>query len=487
MNYHVRAFLTTYLFIITMSIAVGEYFDPTEEESERSIAVPPMNSWGNSMRKGKSCRVLVLGGSNSIGSGCPANSFVMRLEKFLTTFKNESNSSYVINQSIGGASIDTFIGEVYDFESWPPSRWPNVVVIETALHSDFSWDTAFKVDNLLFLLQDKWQSKNLSRPDILFLELFSVGWIAHKFEGSEIPAKRLAHLNSFNAVDKLNEKFNRGCRGGPYINAVARFYSYPMLSAVDPLWPSFVRFFLKNSLDYSYGDLSHENRTIWPYTYDGVHLSCKGHAFVGNDILVPFFKHQLRKKSPPHLHRGPITVEDHGVRMFSPSLYVNVVTKWVSYGATNREGMWSPIKESSEWNMTFLDNGRHSRGDGHDCYGAKGRVHSKAVFQFKVPSFCSKCKVGLTYIHSWNESFVGDVECQLTKKVVVSRTAASLGSNGTVYLKGSRYKSAPVVGSVPLETLFQVALDGGDYRIECAKQDDRFSCFTALTIYNKPV
>ena len=32
----------------------------TVEESERSIAVSPMNSWGTSMRKGKSCRVLVL-------------------------------------------------------------------------------------------------------------------------------------------------------------------------------------------------------------------------------------------------------------------------------------------------------------------------------------------------------------------------------------------------------------------------------------------
>ena len=454
----------------------------TVEESERSIAVSPMNSWGTSMRKGKSCRVFC-----RMGPDVP----VLWLEKFL---KNESNTSYVINQSIGGASIDTFIGEVYDFESWLPSRWPNVILIETALHSDFSWDTSFKVDNLLYLLQDKWQSKNLSRPDILFLELFSVGWIAHKFEGSEFRDKRLAHLNSFNAVDKLNEKFNRGCRGGPYINAVARFYSYPMLSAVDTLWPSFVRFFVKNPLDYSYGDFSHDNRTMWPYTYDGVHLSCKGHAFVGNEILIPFFKHQLKKKSPHsnhHLHREPVTVEDHGVRMFSPSLYVTVVTKWVSYGATNRRGMWSPIKESSEWNMTFLDNGRHSRGDGHDCYGSKGRVLSKAVFQFKVPSFCTKCKVGLAYIHSWNESFVGDVECQLTKKVAMavgtnSRTA-SLGSNGTIYLKGSRYKSAPVVGSVPRETLFPVALDGGEYIIECAKQDDRFSCFTALTVYNSPV
>ena len=415
-----------------------------------------------------------------------------QLDRFLTT-RNESTTSYVINRSVGGEPIDQFIGEVYEFESWPPSRWPNIILIETALNSDFSWDTSLKIDNLIFLLQEKWRAQNLSRPDILFLELFSVGWIANKFEGSELQQKRVAHLNSFNAVDGLSEKFNRGCRGSPYINAVARcFYSYPMLSAADTLFPSFVRFFVKNPLDYSYGDVGHDNRTIWPYTHDGVHLSCKGHLFVGSEILIPFFRTQMKKKSHGgghhrSTHREPISVEEHGIRLFSPSLYVKVVVKWISYDSTSREGMWNPIKESTGWNMTFVDNGHHHRGDGHDCYGARGLVRGKATFQFKAPSFCTSCKVGLAYIHSWNESFVGDVECKLMKKTETGDSMKALGSNDdTIYLKGSRYNSASVVGIVPRETLFPAALDGGEYVIECAKQDDRFSCFTALTVYNYP-
>ena len=501
-----------------MSLVNGEYFDPTWEERERSITVPPLHSWGERMRKEKSYRVLFLGGSNSCGAGCPGNSFVKILEEFLVSLKNESTSSYLINQSHNGAPVSTFIGEVYEFESWSPCRWPNVNIIETAVNSHFGWQTAKYLDNLIFLLQEKWLSKDIPEPNFLFLELFNIVHIAKAFIGSELQENRFAHLNSF---DESNQKFNRGCPGGPFINALARFYSYPMLSAVDPLWPSFLRFFLKNNpLYHSYGDFSQKNRTLWPYTYDGIHLSCKGHAFVGNEILVPFFKRQLKGKKT-HNPRPVEGADDLGdendlkiisnnitnrVRMFSPSLYVRAVTKWSSFlSSSNRRGMWSPIKENSEWNITFLDNGRHIKGDGHDCYGSIGPSKSNGIFHFKVPTFCTSCKVGLTYIHSWNESFVGDVRCEMLKIVstgpttsnstamevamnngstAIRQQSVSLGANGTMYLKGSRHSSAPVKGSVPLESFFPADVQTGEYIIECAKQDERFSCFTGIAVYN---
>jgi hypothetical protein len=252
-------------------------------------------------------------------------------------------------------------------------------------------------------------------------------------------------------------------------------------SALYPLWPSFLRIFLKNPLYHSYGDFSQKNRTLWPYTYDGIHLSCKGHASVGNEILVPFFKRQLKGKKR-HNPRPVEGADDLGaendlkiisnnitnrVRMFSPSLYVS---------SSNRRGIiWSPIKENSYWNITFLDNGRHTKGDGHDCYGSIGPSKSNGIFHFKVPTFCTSCKVGLTYIHSWNESFVGDVRCEMLKIVstgpttsnstvievamnngstAIRQQSVSLGANGTMYLKGNRHSSAPVKGSVPLESFF---------------------------------
>ena len=315
----------------------------------------------------------------------------------------------------------------------------------------------------------------------MFLELFSVSKIARKFEGSEIKEKRIAHLNSFSATDDKAEKFNRGCRGGPYINALARFYSYPMLSTVDPLWPSFVRFFVENTLDYSYGDLDRQNRTMWPYTFDGVHLSCKGHAFVADEILIPFFKHQMKPRKLEH----PIEssrIEEYGIRMFSPSTYKIPISKWSTWGSHKKFGMPSPAELNESWNITYLDNGRHSLHDGHDCYGSRGNVTIPGVFQFKVPSFCQNCSVGLSYLHSWNHSYVGDVKCEVYK-FVKGNKKVHVGTNGTVLFLGNKYQSSTVTGTVSLETVLRVNLAGGKYRIECFKLDSLFSCFTGLTVY----
>ena len=135
----------------------SEYFDPTLEESERFITVYPVSSWGAQMRREKSSRILVLGGSNAKGVGCPGGGFARQLREFIE--KNNDSSSYLINLSRGGAGASNYVGETFEFESWAHNLWPNIILFETAVNDEFAWKTAQNIDNFIFLLFDKWQTK----------------------------------------------------------------------------------------------------------------------------------------------------------------------------------------------------------------------------------------------------------------------------------------------------------------------------------------
>ena len=147
--------------------ANAHYYDPTPSEKERYLSMYSQ-SWGAQSVRQNSTRILLLGGS--ISAGCCCTSGSGGYAKLLSSFISRYNNSYVINKSIHGARPYIFIGDVYEFESWPTDRWPNTVIIEIAVNSEISWSTAKDLDNLIYLLNEKWIENGLNIPDILFLE-----------------------------------------------------------------------------------------------------------------------------------------------------------------------------------------------------------------------------------------------------------------------------------------------------------------------------
>jgi len=126
---------------------------------------------------------LILGGSISAGWCCVTGSFSNHLENFVAQYKN----SYVLNRAVAGIRPLNYLGDSYEFELQP---WPNVILIEIALNSDLSsWETAQHLDNLLFTFDEKYITNGLSRPDVIFLDLFSVRSIISSFKEGIIRKK----------------------------------------------------------------------------------------------------------------------------------------------------------------------------------------------------------------------------------------------------------------------------------------------------------
>ena len=135
----------------SLTAALQEY-DPSAFESNLYLAINPKPSWGNPMRRQKSIRILLLGGSNSNGCCCSKTSFANIVA---SNISDDYSESYLLNGAISGSRPHMFIGQTYDFEIWPKDRWPNIVLLEISLNSNIGWSTAVEVDNLIYFLLEK--------------------------------------------------------------------------------------------------------------------------------------------------------------------------------------------------------------------------------------------------------------------------------------------------------------------------------------------
>jgi len=459
-------------------------YDPTLSELSRyQTVINPSLSWGTQCRREQSIRILLLGGSITSGCCCPKYpypSFSSLLEEYVVSnYKN----SYVLNKAIAGVRPFMYLGDSYEFEVQPKSKWPNLIIIEMSLNSDISWSTAQQLDNLLFSYDEKWSANGLPRPDVLFLDLFTVVPIISSFKGDNTKENRIQHLNSFDPTNL--EAFNRGSGSQIYINALARYYSYPVLSNTDMLWPAFCRHFIENPV-VSLRDPNINRTNLWPYTFDGIHPTCLGHEFIANHVLIRFLKDQMNRPNTSFALSEAEEYQHRNIRMFPRSTYVTLIRKWNLWG--RRKSTFDDFKvilgSGQGWDLTFLDNGRHALHDGHDCYGSRGLNHFKAVFKIDLPNQCEECKIGISYLHSWNRSYVGDVSCSL-QSGMHNNSLRTRSVIETVKINGSIYKGVDVRASYPQETRFTTALSSGKYIVKCTKLDSKFACFSQVAVYLK--
>ena len=296
---------------ITTTAAAVNFYDPTPSEKERYLSMYSQ-SWGEQLVRQNSTRILLLGGSISAGCCCSnGGSYAARLSDFIS----RNNNSYVLNKSIPGTRPYIYIGDSYDFESWPTDRWPNTVIIELAVNSDVSWSTAKDLDNLIFLLNEKWLANGLSIPEVLLINFLDIRMPLFSFHGEDTMEKREEFLN--NLYDEKTGPFNRGSGSQIYLDAFARFYSYPVLSVTDVLWPAFCRFFIETPVTPFRNSLLKNFSLLWPYTYEGLHPTCLGHEFIAENIVIRFFRDNIIERTQPFI---PVTPYDNALKMYACSL-----------------------------------------------------------------------------------------------------------------------------------------------------------------------
>ena len=189
------------LFLSIRTTATVNFYDPTPSEKERYLSMYSQ-SWGEQLVRQNSTRILLLGGSISVGCYCSnGGSYASRLSDFISRY----NNSYVLNKSIPGTRPYIYIGDSYDFESWPTDHWPNTVIIELAVNSDVSWSTAKDLDNLIFLLNEKWLTNGLPIPEVLLINFLDIRMPLFSFHGEDTMEKREEFLN--NLYDEKNWTF----------------------------------------------------------------------------------------------------------------------------------------------------------------------------------------------------------------------------------------------------------------------------------------
>lgn len=484
-----------------------EDLSPTNEEISRALVVEPPLSWIRAIKSQKSIRLLALGGSNTWNP----NNYLPKFERGLKVLQNDS---LVINGALSGTAITL---QSFDFELGPLDLWPNVILVECAINCNHDITTISQVERTLQFYMQKWSDQHLPLPRVLFLNLFSVGqYYNHQsVEGhfyppleKDVEGNCTHQLLPFNVTRlesltldqrKFNPNglyFNRGSPQDMYLTALARFNRYPVLSASDVLWPSFVRYFT-----------THDECSHWPMIADGVHLSDKGSTFIVDSILLPFVKKYMLSTNShgldDHYHdnKRQSDYSENTLTMFPKNNENNHIVMNARSWGSQYNSLPEFVLSSPGFAMS------HTIGhddNGHLCYGSS-KPPQDAYFQFRVfvHQFYfkhmseeainkKKFKVIVDYIHSWNSDYVGDVRCTLFKCTGWEAAHYEACSNTTAntippvvkdfVIQGSVYNNAKMKHTGPMPTTITTELGYGAHVLKCDKLDDHFACLGAITV-----
>ena len=184
-----------------------------------------------------------------------------------------------------------------------------------------------------------------------------------------------------------------------------------MLSLTDAAWPAFTRHFINNGID-----------DIWPYTRDGTHLIDKGAEYLVNRIVIPFFMKEFGHSNNKPLSQ-PVrrSYYDYDLKMIEDSSYK--LTSWGKEKSLMRL-IDNTTNGNSNWKFQSIRKHKH----GHTCYGTT-TPKSTLYIDFNIPNTCNSteigCSIEVSYIHSWNTSYIGDATFELYEPIGTSTTTKS--------------------------------------------------------------
>jgi hypothetical protein len=187
-----------------------------------------------------------------------------------------------------------------------------MILLEFATDYD-AVETARQLDQMILFINRKYRTMNMTLPSLLILEYFPLFSYYEAFLQPHDPTcddilldtnpniTRLFPPHGVMSMDTAGEGLDGsypGSHHSMYLFTIARYFRIPMISIVDALWPSFVRYYS-----------THPTCSLWPYmTSQGERLSEIAIQLIVQEIVQPFFRQVLSQQSAESLH----SMKSHG-------------------------------------------------------------------------------------------------------------------------------------------------------------------------------
>lgn len=212
------------------------------------------------------------------------------------------------------------------------------------------------------------------------------------------------------------------------------------------MFPSFTRFLLAST------NTSHQR---WPFSKDGIHLSKLGAEYLVQKMLFPFLVAQAMGAVNTDL-KNVYSIYTEDIRMFPKSFYTEgrLIARFSSWN--QQKSFQQVIINTSSW--IFQSIRGHEMDQAHICYGS---TNFSSPAWISLPTRyherdCSPllpCSLRLGYVHSWNTSYIGNMECNLfpllssfsgkiNESLLIDRKQRLLNKNYEII--GSEYKGLQV-------------------------------------------
>jgi hypothetical protein len=367
---------------------------------------------------------------------------------------------------------------------------------------------------------DKYHARNLIKPSLLILELFSTlkyyskirqensceFYFVNNLKCDEVwrDYGRFTRCNvstqdyRHNLVSKtLQSRLNN--EAGILEMMLARFYRIPMISFKEVAFPSWVRHFI-----------NYNEPVLWPFVRcDNHHINDDGHRMIAYNMLIPFLLDQynqvdiISKNSNNNIMISPeksllgASIYSKHIEMF-PRHTDKVIENWLLWRNNPDLDIFTQIiVPTANWGIDKSKSKYTNR-----CYSSS-TLHSIAIFNITIPHTCERqnisCSLNIYYLRSWNTSFVGNLTCSLymhhrihhhiNQKLKHNKhettNSKAHGSNHhplqtNVLIDGNKFHNKHTIpASSKIFTSISVA---GKYEIQCKKPDNKYSCIGGLSL-----
>lgn len=194
--------------------------------------------------------------------------------------------------------------------------------------------------------------------------------------------------------------------------------------------------------------------------------------------------------------------DHHDIRFFPFEQYQQNAELVVEHRTWGRNiEYWSQfqhliVSNEGGYSMTYLRN--HNDGL-HNCMGTTKKdavilFDATVSYWFIMKSSLEdqakmKFQIEIGYLHSWDQSYIGDVECRLLEKRVGESDVRGppVPNVNPVKIVGHMHNGGPVHDSTPRNTMAFSVVGAGKMKgflIECRSLlEDRLACFTKVSIY----
>ena len=288
-----------------------------------------------------------------------------------------------------------------------------------------------------------------------------------------------------------------------------------MWSWPNASFPAISRYFI-NTYD---GNITTYGR--WRYSFDLLHFSLDGGEFLTQNIAGPFLVEQIlnHPSTSEQDEDEPRFFDAHFTPRVPLKLSVASYTSWGLHentlvNITTPPPGWSLNSlhhhhNTKEGNWVF-EQARHRKeipDNIHTCYASSSPhlLHSSpspAEFFFATPassaadkgSSCSSslsgfCGLSVSSLHSWNQSYVGNISCSLYSiglSILPTSTVRVQHEShlAEVFIHGSiNEQGAPIPHTAPVSVpVYNKLEDNRRYILRCHKLDDLYSCIDSVEI-----